>query len=380
MNWKIPLSDLSFGVEESLAVQKVLETRWLTMGTVTQEFEKAFEQFNRVKHAIAVTNGTAALHLACLAAGLAPGDEVIVPSLTFVATANAIRYTGAIPIFADITGFNDLNISPESIKKQITWRTRAIMVMHYAGYACDMNAILSLAEQYRLKVIEDAAHAAGSQLEGKNLGCWGDIGCFSFFANKNMTTGEGGMLTTNDDDIAAKLRLMRSHGMTTLSWDRYQGHARGYDVIELGYNYRIDEIRSAMGRVQLEKLPQNNERRRQLTQIYRSSIKEIVPEITIPFENHGGISAAHILPALLPPGVDRNQVMEQLKNQGIQTSNHYPPIHLFSIYHPPQGEKSPTLPVTEEAALREITLPLYPAMTPENVRTVVSAIRDALPT
>ena len=378
MNWNIPLSDLSFGAEELLAVQKVLESRWLTMGVVTREFEQAFEQFNQVRHAIAVTNGTAALHLACLAAGLGPGDEAIVPSLTFVATANAIRYTGATPVFAEIENLTDLNISPASIEEKINARTKAIMVVHYAGYACDMAAIRTLAKKYHLKVIEDAAHAVGSVLDGKKLGCWSDIGCFSFFSNKNMTTGEGGMLVTDDDEIAAKLRLMRSHGMTTLTWDRHQGHAQGYDVVALGYNYRIDEVRSAMGIVQLSKLERNNERRRELTRVYWSAFHERIPEIITPFTNHRGLSAAHILPVLLPVGTVRNLVMERLKNQGIQSSCHYPPIHLFSIYRTPTGDKPASLPTTEEVAVREITLPLYPSMTPENAITVVNALQAAL--
>jgi dTDP-4-amino-4,6-dideoxygalactose transaminase len=378
MIWKIPLADLDFGIEESAAVQNVLQSKWLTMGAVTQDFEQAFAKFTGIKHTIAVTNGTAALHLACVSIGLGAGDEVIVPSLSFVATANAVRYTGATPVFADIVSQNDLNISPAAIEGKITGRTKAIMVMHYGGYPCDMPEITALAEKYSLKVIEDAAHAVGSILEGKNLGGWGDVGCFSFFPNKNMTTGEGGMVTTNHDEIAAKLRLLRSHGMTSLTWDRHQGHARGYDVVELGYNYRIDEIRSALGLNQLNKLENNNKRRRQLTEEYFSVFCELVPEVTLPFMNYRGVSAAHILPVLLPAGVDRNRVMEHLKNMGIQSSNHYPPIHLFSIYRPEQIDDSFHLPITEDVAERQITLPLYPSMTSENVFMVVNGVREAL--
>lgn len=378
MDWKIPLSDLSFGAEELLAVQKVLESRWLSMGAVTREFEKAFEQYNGVGHAIAVTNGTAALHLACLAAGLGPGDEAVVPSLTFVATANAIRYCGATPVFADIQSLSDLNVSPASIEEKINERTKAIVLVHYAGYACDMAAIMALAEKYHLKVIEDAAHAAGSVLNGKKLGCWGDVGCFSFFANKNMTTGEGGMLVTDNDETAEKVRLMRSHGMTTLTWDRHQGHAQGYDVVALGYNYRLDEVRSAMGIAQLGKLEKNNERRRELTEMYWTTFYKQMPEIITPFADQRGVSAAHILPVLLPAGTLRNQVMERLKRKGIQTSCHYPPIHLFSTYRTATGDKPASLPVTEEAAVREITLPLYPAMTRSDVLAVVNALQEAI--
>jgi dTDP-4-amino-4,6-dideoxygalactose transaminase len=376
--WKIPLADLDFGPEESTAVQNVLNSRWLTMGAVTDEFEQAFARFNQVKHAIAVANGTAALHLACASIGLGRGDEVITPALTFVATVNAIRYTGATPVFADITSQTDLNISPESIENQINERTKAIMVVHYGGYPCDMPAILALARKYHLNVIEDAAHAVGAELEGRKLGCWSDVGCYSFFSNKNMTTGEGGMLVTNDDELAAKIRLMRSHGMTTLTWDRHRGHAWGYDVVELGYNYRMDEIRAALGLVQLGKLEKNNEKRRRLTHLYHGSFTELLPFIILPFKNHRGISSSHIMPVLIPEVVNRIGVLEQLKQQGIQASHHYPPVHRFSAYQRLNVTKPPQLPVTESVADREVTLPLYPTMSDEDVYTVVRSVQQAL--
>jgi len=378
MSWRIPLSDIDFGPEESTAVQNVISSRWLTMGAVTQEFDKTFADYVGAKHAIAVTNATAALHMACLAVGIGPGDEVIVPSLTFVATANAIRYTGATPVFADVTGANDLNISPESIASLITERTRAILVVHYAGYPCDMPRINALAKEHGLRVIEDAAHAVGSELDGRKLGTWSDAGCFSFFSNKNMTTGEGGMLTTDDDDIAQKFQRLRSHGMTSLTWDRHKGHAWSYDVVDLGYNYRIDEIRSALGLAQLGKLGRNNARRRQITQVYRDSMQEIVPQVTIPFANYPGITSAHLLPALLPSGTDRIAFMEQMKAQGIQTSIHYPPIHKFSAYQADYDSARMPLPLTDDLTGREVTLPLYPAMTDQDVVTVVESVREAL--
>jgi dTDP-4-amino-4,6-dideoxygalactose transaminase len=376
MQWKIPLSDIDFGPEERAAVDNVLQSRWLTMGSITEEFEQAFATYTGAKHAIAVTNATAALHLSCVVAGLGPGDEAIVPSLTFVATANAVRYTGATPVFADITSEQDLNISYHAIENAINERTRAILVMHYGGYACDMPSILELARERGLKVIEDAAHAVGSELGGIKLGAWGDLGCFSFFSNKNMTTGEGGMIVTDNDAYAQRLHLLRSHGMTTLTLDRHKGHAWSYDVVDLGFNYRIDEIRSALGKVQLTKLAANNERRRYLTQLYRDALQELTPQVTIPFANHPGISAAHLLPALLPTGINRSGFMENMKTQGIQTSIHYPPIHTFSAYR--TGKTRYSLPITEELAGREISLPLYPAMSDEDVYTVAKAIAHAL--
>jgi dTDP-4-amino-4,6-dideoxygalactose transaminase len=223
MSWHIPLSDLDLGPEESSAVQEVLQSRWLTMGAVTQKFEHEFAACVGAQHALAVANGTAALHLACLAVGLGPGDEAIVPSLTFVATANAVRYTGATPVFADVVSQNDLNLSPQSLERLLTDRTRAIIVVHYGGYACDMPRIMAFAREHSLSVVEDAAHAVGSDLEGCKLGTWGEVGCLASFRTK-LTTGEG-MLATNSDALCEKLRLLRSHGMTTLTWDRHKGHA-----------------------------------------------------------------------------------------------------------------------------------------------------------
>jgi dTDP-4-amino-4,6-dideoxygalactose transaminase len=249
------------------------------------------------------------------------------------------------------------------------------MVMHYAGYACDMVKIMDLARKYSLKVIEDAAHAAGSWLDGKHQGTWGDIGCFSFFSNKNMTTGEGGMVVTNDDHLYEKLRQLRSHGMTSLTWDRHRGHASSYDVVTLGYNYRIDEIRASIGKIQLAKLERNNERRRHLVQRYRESLQEI-PDVIVPFSHHPGLTAAHIMPVLLPQEADRAFFIEEMKAQGIQTSIHYPPVHEFTAYKEMMEHKDP-LSVTEEVARREVTLPLYPSMTNEDVEIVTQAISQS---
>jgi dTDP-4-amino-4,6-dideoxygalactose transaminase len=376
-DWRIPLSDIDLGVDELSSVEEVLKSRWLTMGRVTQDFESAFAAYTGAKHALAVTNATAALHMACMAIGLKPGDEVIVPSLTFVASANAIRYTGATPVFADITSETNLNISPDAIEARITEQTRAIMLVHFGGFACDMPRILELARKYELKVIEDAAHATGSWLQDRHLGTWGNIGCFSFFSNKNMTTGEGGMVITNDDILSEKLRLFRSHGMTTLTWDRHKGHAWSYDVVELGYNYRIDEIRAALGLVQLSKLDRNNERRRHLTQIYQDALLEF-PQVVVPFLGHPGITSAHIMPILLPHNSNRVDFMEQMKLQGIQTSIHYPAIHKFTSYKEFGDSASTRLPTTENVADHEVTLPLYPAMTNDDVALVVKALVNSL--
>jgi dTDP-4-amino-4,6-dideoxygalactose transaminase len=378
MNWRVPLADVNLGLEEENAVLSVLRSGWLTMGGVTQAFEQEFAAFVGSKHAIAVNNATAALHLACMAIGLKTGDEVIVPSLTFVASANAIRYTGAKTIFADIESEDWLCICPNAIEEQITERTKAIMVMHYAGFACDMPAVLRIAKKHGLAVIEDAAHAVGSSLEGKALGTWGDVGCYSFFGNKNMTTAEGGMLVTNDDQIAEKAKILRSHGMTTLTWDRYKGHASTYDVVDLGYNYRLDEIRSAIGREQLKKLPVGNARREILVRQYRNAFSELVSTLGLPFAEKRGISSQHIFPVLLPEGIDKDAFRDLLKQDGIQTSFHYPPVHTFEIYRDSSQNFAEKLWMTENVAKREVTLPLFPGMTDSQQLLVIESVVRAL--
>ncbi len=374
MDWRVTLADLEYDQAEEAAVVKVIRSKWLTMGAITQEFEAQFAQLLGVNHAIAISNATEALHLACLALGIGPGDEVVTPSLSFVATSNAVLYTGATVRFADIISGEELTISPEDIERQISPKTKAIIVMHYGGYPCHMKEILKVAEKHGLPVIEDAAHAPGAMLDGKSIGTWGMIGCFSFFSNKNLSTGEGGMLVTDRDDIAEKVRLMRSHGMTSLTYDRHHGHAHSYDVVDLGYNYRIDEIRSALGIEQLKKLHNNNQLRKTLTERYWHALAET--KVSLPFREHDGLSSFHILPILLPNEIDRNQFMNSLQEQGIQSSIHYPATHQFSYYRSRFGEES--LPKTEEISMREVTLPLYPSMGTERVDLVVDAVVHSL--
>lgn len=377
MDWRVPLSDLDYGVEEEQAVLDVLRSRWLTMGAVTRRFEQAFAEMVGVRHAVAVSSATAGLHLACLTLGLEPGDEVILPALTFVATAAAVRYVGATPVFADVISETDLTVSPQSIEMQITPRTRAMIIMHYGGYPCDMPALAALAQKRGLRLIEDAAHAPGASLAGRKMGSWGDLGVFSFFSNKNLVTGEGGMLTTDDHALAEKLRSLRSHAMTSLTWDRHHGHAWSYDVTDLGYNYRPSEITSALGLAQLQKLEKNNQRRRELTAAYHRQLVEKCPGVTVPFAVHPGTSACHLLSILLPPSVDRAAFMAGMKSRGIQTSFHYPPVPDFTFYRAP-NPASGALSVTCQVASREVTLPLYPTLPPEAVDVVVDAVAETL--
>ncbi|MDZ7262138.1 MAG: DegT/DnrJ/EryC1/StrS family aminotransferase [candidate division KSB1 bacterium] len=377
MKWRVPLADIDLGQNEIAAVLKVLKSKWLTMGNVTEEFEKQFANYLEVKYAFAVASGTAALHIAHQVLGLTKGDEVICPSLTFVATANSILYTGATPILADITSPGDLNMSPESVLEQITSRTKAITVVQCGGYPCNMDRIMEIAKRYHLYVIEDAAHAPGAEYTGKKIGTIGDIGCFSFFSNKNMTTGEGGMIVTNNGQLAEKIKRMRSHGMTTLTWDRHKGHAFTYDVVDLGYNYRIDEIRSAIGLIQLNKLNENNERRKTIVQLYRKYL-ESMSDISLPFTEYRGKPSFHIFPSLLKEGISRKDFIRELNKKGVQASVHYPPIHQFTYYKKKYNYTEGMLPKTEIVGKRELTLPLYPTMSDADVSYVSNAVQETI--
>jgi dTDP-4-amino-4,6-dideoxygalactose transaminase len=361
MEWKIALSDIDFGDEEIEEVTKVLKSKWLSMGPFTQRFEEEFANYLGVKYAFGTSSGTAALHIAHKVLGIKEGTEVIVPSLTFIATANSVLYCEAKPVFADITSLDNFNISPDDILEKITDKTKAITIVHYGGYPCDMDVITEIANDHDLKVIEDAAHAPGAEYKGKKCGTIGDIGCFSFFANKNLVTGEGGMVVTNDDALAEKIRIMRSHGMTTLTWDRHKGHAHSYDVVDLGFNYRINEMASALGLVQLKKLDENNKKRGKIVEEYRKRVKTI-SGISVPFKNHKEKSSNHIFPILLSEDVSRIEFMNKLKERGIQTSIHYPPVHLFTYYRKMFGFKEGILPKTEFVGEHEVTLPLHPLM------------------
>jgi dTDP-4-amino-4,6-dideoxygalactose transaminase len=377
MNWKYPLSDIDLGEEEERSVLKVLRTRWLSTGPVTERFEKAFSKSLGGGYAISVSNGTAALHLALASLRLKEGDEIVLPSLTFVATASAVLYVGAKPVFADIVSSDDLNISSQEIEKKITKRTKAVLVMHYGGYPCNMKSIMGIAKRYGLFVIEDAAHAPGAEYQGRKCGLIGNIGCFSFFSNKNLVTGEGGMVATHNKELAERVRKMRSHGMEMLSWDKYRGHLSSYDIDTLGYNYRTTEIQSALGLVQLKKLDRNNKKRKRLVEIYRKELQE-GEGISIPFSKFKGNPSYHLFPILLAPSIDRNKVMERLKDFGIQTSIHYPPVHLFSLYQKRFGYKKGMLPNTEEVSRREVTLPLHPRMNEKDVRWIAKKVKEAI--
>ena len=374
MKWKITLCEPDIGQEEIKAVTNVLKSKWLTMGEVTQRFEKVFVEKLGVKYAFAVTNCTAALHIANLALNIGPGDEVICPALTFIATANAVRYTGADVVFADSISEKDLTIDLEDVETKITKRTKAVIVVHYAGFPCYMDKILEIAKKHNLKIIEDCAHSPLAWWQFKDgtkkyIGSIGDIGCFSFFSNKNMITGEGGMITTNNDELAEKIKLLRSHGMTTLTYDRHKGHASGYDVVMLGYNYRIDEMRSALGLVQLKKLENNNQKRREIYRWYAYAFQDN-DNVIIPFTDRNLDQATpHIMPVIIKNNYQ--EIKQKLTNAGIQTSKHYDLIPTFTLY---KGSKFKS---KINYIKNILTLPMYPGMKKEDVGYIRGIINGA---
>lgn len=367
----IPLFDLNYGSEEEDAVLRVLRGKWLTMGPETEALEYEFAEYFKVKHALAISSCTTALHLANLAVGIKQGNEVICPSLTFVATSNSVIYSGGTPVFADILSVNDWTISPHEIENKINKNTRAIIVMHYGGFACKMDEIIEIANCHKIPVIEDAAHAPGSMYKDRFLGAIGDISCFSFFSNKNISTGEGGMICTNNDDYANYIKKIRSHGMTSATLDRHHGHAYSYDVTDLGYNYRIDEIHAALARCQLKKLEIGNEHRRRAATHYKNALSKI-DKIKIPFGNYSFIANYHIFPILLDESIDRHSLMVFLREKGIQTSIHYPSIHKFGYYRTIMGDQ--ILPNTDFVARHELTLPMYASITDAQIDYIVDAL------
>lgn len=372
--WKARLSELEFDEKELAGVLDAIDSEWITAGPRTQAFEKAFAERTGATEAVAVSNGTAALFLALKALDIGPGDEVLCPSLTFVATAAAVLQCGGTPVFVDICSLEDPTMDPEDAERKITPQTKAILPVHYAGIPAGMDRITQLSSRYGLSVVEDAAHAPGASFAGRPCGSWGAAGCFSFFGNKNITTAEGGMITTCDPEIAQRLRLLRSHGMTVTSWDREKGRPAHYDVLEIGYNFRFDDIRAALGLAQLAKLDFFNRRRAELVRLYNDRFSEcgldlVLPFAAIPEEKQ---PSYHIYPVVFPSMAERDDVANFLKEDGIQTSLHYSPIHGFTAFR--KIVPGLSLPVTEAFASRELTLPLYPSMTEAQVDTIVSSV------
>jgi dTDP-4-amino-4,6-dideoxygalactose transaminase len=369
MSWAVPLTDVQISEEDIAAYLAVLKQGWLTMGPRTREFELAFAERFGERHAVAVSSGTAALHLALLAAGIGAGDEVLVPAMTFVAGAAAVRYCGGRPVLIEPYGPEDLNLDPEDAARHIGPNTRAILATHWLGYACDLAALEALCREHGLLLIEDCAQSiAARAADGRLTGTVGIAGCFSFFSKKQLAVGEGGMILTSEDAIEAKVRSLRSHAMTSVTWDRHRGHAESYDVVDVGFNFRIDEPRAALALSRMKRLDADVARRRELVRSYRDRL-EGVPGISIPWTADDVERSSHFgFAILLENEAARDGVAAALSDRGIQTT-HYPSITALSGYrdHPPR-------PRAEELAGRHLVLPLSSTFTGREVELVVGEL------
>ena len=373
-DWIVPLADVRLSDEEVDAVASVYRAGWLSQGPNVLEFERAFQRFTGCGEAIAVSSGTAALALSCALLDLEPGDEVVLPSLTFAATAAAVVHAGGTPVFADVRATDSPWLSVDRVRAACGPRTRAIINVAYAGHPGEVGALLALARERRLMLIEDAAHAAGAWAGERHVGTIGHFGTFSFFANKNLSLGEGGMLVTDDLALARRARRARSHGLSSGTWDRHNRLAGDYDVLEPGFNFRLDEARAALGVRLLERLRADNRRRGVLAAAYRDALAASpyvlpairpAPEVTC---------AWHVYPVLLAERVDRASFRAFLHNAGVQTSVHYRPLHTTTAF---SRASAASLPVTEEYAARTVTIPLFPHMTESQQKLTITAVLDA---
>jgi dTDP-4-amino-4,6-dideoxygalactose transaminase len=376
VSWSIPLTDIGMTEDDIAAVLDCLRGGWLTMGPRVKEFEQRFAEYVGIEHAAAVSSGTAGLHLSALAAGIGPGDEVIVPNFTFVASAAAARYCGATPVLCDSLGPHDFNLDPDDVRSRITSRTRAVMAVHFMGYAAELEVLRALCDEHGLRLIEDAAQGIGARTRsGATVGTIGDLGCFSLFSKKQLCVGEGGMVVSSDADLDAKVRLLRSHAMTSVTWDRHQGYAESYDVVDIGFNFRMDEPRAALGLSRIRRLDDDLAIRRAHVCHYRQALRD-QPSIVMPWDEDEVTRSSHFaFPILLPDRDTRDRLRSALSAVGIQTTT-YPAITQLSEYASGYGET--TLPRSRELAARHCVLPLSAVMTTAEVDTVVAAVSAIL--
>lgn len=376
---KIPFHKAYLGSEEADAAAEVIRSGWLTMGEKTFRFEKDFSAYTGTANSIAVNSCTAALHLALKAIGLRPGDEVIIPAMTFIATWEVITYSGARPVLADIDPVSFL-INPAEIEKKITSKTRAIIPVHYGGESCDMDAIMEIARKHKLIVIEDAAHALPTLYKGRMIGTIGDITCFSFYATKTITTGEGGMITTANTEWADRMRRLRLHGITKDAWNRYSEKGTWqYDVSEAGYKYNMTDIASAIGIEQLKKCEMMSSMRHEIADKYNNAFKnsELLDTWRVRDDKE---CAWHLYPILVNTdavSISRDEFIEKLKEAGIGNSVHYIPMYRFSCFND-SGCSPAGFPGCEHMFARQVSLPIYPGLTGEEIDYVISTVLSIL--
>ena len=365
--------------EDEQAVLDVLRSPWLTTGPTVGTFETRFAEAVGAEHAVAVSNGTAALHAAVYAAGIGPGDEVIVPPMTFAATANVVLFMGATPVFADVDP-STLLIDPEKVEQAVTSRTKAVIGVDYTGQPCDWVALRAVADRHNLLLIADACHAPGATLHGKPVGSLADLSTFSFHPVKHITTAEGGMITTDDHAMAEAMRLFRNHGITSDHRSREEKGTWRYEMTNLGYNYRLSDLQAALGLSQLGRLKEWVEKRRRIAERYDEAFAEMAgvePLGHLP----GADPAWHLYVVRIKKaltGVDRDTLFQRLRERGIGVNVHYIPVHLHPWYREHLGTGEGLCPVAEAAAEEILSLPMYPAMGIEEIETVIGEVRSAL--
>ena len=358
--------------EDIAAVVAVLRSDWLTTGPMVEQFERAFADFTGCAHAVAVANGTAALHAAMAALGVGPGDEVIVPAITFVASANCVVYQGGTPVFADVEA-DTLLIDPADVERKITPRTKAIIAVDYAGQPCDYEALRAIAAGRRLPLVADACHALGGAWCGQPVGSLADLSTFSLHPVKPITSGEGGVVVTHDVELAARLRTFRNHGIATDFRQREKQGSWAYEMVQLGYNYRLSDIQCALAASQLRKLPGWIIRRQEIAALYDaafSSARTLRPLAVRAGASHG----YHLYVIRLADGMDRTACFQALRAEKIGVNVHYAPVHLHPFHRERFGTGPGLCPIAEAASQQILSLPIFPTMTDDDVQSVIDAV------
>jgi perosamine synthetase len=358
------------------AVVNVLKSDWLTTGPMVEAFESAVAKFVGAKYAVAVSSGTAALHAAMYAAGIRTGDEVLVPPITFVATANSVVYQGGRPSFVDVDR-DSLLIDPDKIKSKVNSRTKALAVVDYAGQPCDYDALHKIANRHHLTLIEDASHALGAKYSGENVGTLADLTVFSFHPVKLITTGEGGMVVTDNALFAERMRRFRNHGISTDFRQRAKNGTWYYEMVDLGYNYRLTDIQCVLGLSQLRRLPSWVSRRREIAALYDAAFS-VIPQVHHLQTSQKAFHCYHLYVIQVDKNVDRGKLFLLLRERGVGVNVHYIPVHLHPYYRETFGTEVGLCPVAEEAYNRLLSLPIFPAMTNQDITKVITAVKESI--